>query len=46
MTGLDYNVLYQDLNRMDISASDYDDWKDDILTMEGAALAVVHEKKD
>ena len=46
MTGLDYNVLYKDLDRMNLSAAEYADWKDDVLTMEGAALAVVHKKKD
>lgn len=45
-TGLDHNVLLKRLDRMDLSAEDYDDMDSDIRAMEVAALAAMNEKAD
>lgn len=42
-TGLDYSVLMRLLDRMGLSASDYDVWFNDIQLMEVEALNVMHE---
>lgn len=44
--GLDYNILYSHLDRMGLSPTDYDDWEEDIRTMEFAALAAMNEKTE
>lgn len=46
MTGLDYNVLYKDLDRMDLTPDQFSEWKWEIQVMEAAALAVVHRKEE
>ena len=45
-TGLDHNVLLARLDRMKLSAEDYDDMDSDIRAMEIAALAAMNEKAD
>lgn len=45
-TGLDHNVLFRRLDRMDLSAEEYEQMDSDIRTMELAALAVMNEKSD
>lgn len=36
--GLDYNVLYREMDRMKLSDDEYDELLDDVRTMEWAAL--------
>lgn len=43
-TGLDYNVLFQKMDRMGLSAEEYDLLEEDIRMMEFAALAAMNEK--
>ncbi len=45
-TGLDHNVLFARLDRMNLSADDYEDLDSDIRAMEIAALAAMNEKAD
>lgn len=45
-TGLDYNVLHQRMDRMNLSADEYDQLEADIQVMEYAALAAMNEKPD
>ena len=44
-TGLDYNVLYKKLDRMNLDHAQYDDMEEDIRAMEDAALGQIHAKK-
>lgn len=46
MAGLDYNVLYKDLDRLNLTADQFEDWKSDIQAMEHAALAAVNKQED
>lgn len=43
-TGLDYNVLFHELDRMALTKIDYDFLFEDIRVMESAALAVIQKK--
>lgn len=43
---LKYLVLYADLDRMGLSAAEFEEMKQDIRTMELAALAAMNDKKD
>lgn len=43
-TGLDHNVLFSHLDRMHLSDEEWDEWFDDISTLERAALAALDEK--
>lgn len=45
-TGLDYNILYHKMDRMNLTAERYEELEEEIRIMEGAALNVMHEKKD
>lgn len=38
MVGLDYNVLFHEMDRMDLERDEYDRLFEDIRTMEAAAL--------
>ena len=42
-TGLDHNVMFKRLDRMGLSADDYDQMDDDIRVMERAALTAIQE---
>jgi hypothetical protein len=44
-TGLDYNVLYRRMDRMDLSPDEYDQLEDDVQVMEMEALATIHKDK-
>lgn len=45
-TGLDYNVLYHKLDRLQLSRQDYDWLEEDVQTLEAAALAAMNHKRD
>lgn len=42
-TGLDYNVLFHKLDRMNLSFDDYESIEDDVRVMEHAALKVLNK---
>jgi hypothetical protein len=44
-TGLDYNVLFHKMDRMRLSADDYDVMEADIRVMEHEAMTVMSEKQ-
>lgn len=44
--GLDYNVVYHKLDRMNLSPEDYDEAERDVRTMERAALLAMKETDD
>ena len=44
--GLDYNVLFHKLDRMDLSAEQYDEWERDIQVMEFAAIDEMNQKRE
>lgn len=44
VTGLDYNVLFHKMDRMKLSAEEYEQLEDDVRTMELAALGVINAK--
>ena len=44
LSGMDYNVLFQKLDRMDLTPAEYDEFEDDIRTMEWAALAAMNSR--
>lgn len=44
--GLDHNVLFRRLDRMGLSADDYDQLDDDIRVMELAALLAMQESQE
>lgn len=46
LIGLDYNVLFAKMDRMTLTASEYDELEADIRTMEHAALVAMNEKND
>lgn len=46
LLGLDYNILYRRLDRMNLTPEQYDEWEADIQAMEYTALAVMNEKRD
>jgi hypothetical protein len=43
--GLDYNVLYHKLDRMDLTPAEYECIEEDIRMMEGAALVQIRAKQ-
>lgn len=43
-TGLDYGVMYRKMERMNLSAEEYDQLEADMQVMEAVALACMHEK--
>lgn len=45
-SGLDYMVLYRELDEMNLSAPEYAELKNDIRVMEFAALAEIHRNDD
>lgn len=45
-TGLDYNVLYHKMDRMNLPADDYERMETDIQIMEAAALEVMNRKSE
>lgn len=44
--GLDYNVLFARLDRMALSPQQYEEFEEDIRTMEFAALAAMNERTE
>lgn len=42
--GLDYNVVYHKLDRLNLSPADYDEAENDIRNMEHAAMLAMKEK--
>lgn len=44
-TGLDYNVLYKKMDRMQLSPERYEELEEEIRLLEDAALAVMRKKK-
>lgn len=45
-TGLDYNVLYRKMDRMELTPEHYDGLEADIQFMELAALEEIHRKQN
>jgi hypothetical protein len=45
-TGLDYTVMYAMLDRLRLSAEDFERYESDIQVMEFAALEAMNRKKD
>lgn len=45
-TGLDYNVLFHKMDRMKLTAEDYNQLEHDIQIMESAALEMMRSKSD
>ncbi len=43
-TGLDYNVLYRDLDRLDLTPERYDELRDEVRQIEIAALTEMSRK--
>ncbi len=44
-TGLDYNVLYRKMDRLNLDPGEYDWLEHDIQVMESAALTAMHSKE-
>jgi hypothetical protein len=44
--GLDYNVVFHKLDRMNLTPQQYEEWEEDIRTLEFAAIAEMNEKDD
>jgi hypothetical protein len=42
--GLDYNVLFRKMDRMNLRPEEYDELEADIRVMEAAAMAAMREK--
>ncbi len=42
--GLDYNVLYRRMDRMDLTPDEYDEMEHDIQILECAAINMMHKK--
>ena len=42
--GLDYNVLFHKMDRMNLDSEDYEQMEADIRTLETAALAEINKK--
>jgi hypothetical protein len=42
--GLDYNVLFRKMDRLNLTPEQYDDMESDVRAMEAAALAAMNEK--
>lgn len=45
-TGLDYNVLYRKMDRMGLSAEEYEQLESDLQVMEYEALSIMNQKPD
>lgn len=45
-TGLDYNVVYRKMDRLNLSPDDYDWLEHDIQVMESAALEAMRSKQE
>lgn len=45
-TGLDYNVLYRKMDRLGLSADEYDQLEADLQVMEYEALSTMNQKPD
>lgn len=45
-TGLDYGPMFRLMDRMGLDQDEWDDLFEDMRVLEGAALDVVHTKKD
>lgn len=43
-TGLDYNVLYRDLDRLDLTPERYDELREEVRLIEIAALNEMNRK--
>ena len=43
-TGLDYNVLFHKMDRMNLGSEDYEQMEADIRTLETAALVEINKK--
>jgi hypothetical protein len=46
LVGLDYNILYRKLDRMNLSPDEYARWEADIQIMEFAALDQMQENRE
>ncbi|MGO4379702.1 DUF1799 domain-containing protein [Pseudoduganella sp. RAF19] len=46
LLGLDYNVLYHKLDRMDLPLTEYEQWEADVCAMEFAALEAMQEQRE
>ena len=44
IVGLDYNVMYRKMDRMDLSAEEYDELESDMRTAEAGALDAINAK--
>ena len=44
-TGLDYNVLYRKLDRLNLTDDEYDEIERDVAIMEAEALDAIHTEK-
>ena len=44
-TGLDYNVLYHKLDRLNLTDDEYDEIERDVAIMEAEALDAIHAEK-
>lgn len=44
-TGLDYNVLYRKMDRMELTPDEYDQLEGDITVMEAAALEEIYREQ-
>lgn len=44
VVGLDYNVLFKKMDRMNLNPEEYDQLESDVRTMELAALSVINAK--
>ncbi|ACO74748.1 hypothetical protein LHK_01764 [Laribacter hongkongensis HLHK9] len=44
-TGLDYNVLYRKLDRLNLTDDEYDEIERDVAIMEAEALDAIHAEK-
>lgn len=45
-TGLDYSVMFRMLDRLGLSADEYDDWESDLRLMEAEALDTMRDERD
>jgi hypothetical protein len=45
VTGLDYNVLFRKLDRLSLSADEYDQMEDDVRIMEASALSLINSSE-
>jgi hypothetical protein len=44
-TGLDYNVLFRKMDRMSLTAEEYDQMEEDVRSLEYAALPLINKQE-